>query len=296
MSRVEVHGFAEDVGPVGRLARRLAAPQGLVDLHRFPDGEVLPTVPSTGAGTVILYRSLHDANDRLVSLLLTADAYRRTGVTRLVLAAPYLCYLRQDTVFRPGQALSRDVVGRWLGEAFDRIVTVQAHLHRTQDLSAVFGVPSQSLSIAGELAALAASPDERPLIVGPDSESRPLVEDAARRLATDWMTFEKSRVGDLDVRLTLASADGVRGRSVLLLDDVCSSGGTLEQAIVVLRRAGAASVDVAVAHALFAPGAEARLRAAGARRILSSDSVPHPTNAMALAEVLASALRDEIPT
>lgn len=292
MSGLEVHGFAEDAAAVERLASRLAAPHALVDLHRFPDGEVLPTVPPTGARTVIFYRSLHDANDRLVSLLLAADAYRRSGVARLVLAAPYLCYLRQDAVFHPGQPLSRDVVGRWLGGAFDRVVTVQAHLHRTADLADVFGVPAQSLSIAGELAVLAAG-DERPLIVGPDIESRPLVEDAAQGLGTDWTTFDKVRHGDRQVSLTLRSSDKIRHRPVLLLDDVCSSGGTLERAIALLRQAGAASVDVAIAHALFDSEAEARLRAAGARRILSSDSAPHPTNAMELAGVLAAALREE---
>lgn len=292
MSRVEVHGFAEDAAAVQRLADRLGAPQGLIDLHRFPDGETLPTVPLTGAATVILYRSLHRADERLVPLLLAADAYRRSGVGRLVLAAPYLCYLRQDTVFQPGQPLSRDVVGRWLGGAFDRIVTVQAHLHRTASLADVFGIPAESLDVAGDLAVLAAG-DARPLIVGPDIESRPLVEGAARRLGADWTTFEKTRFGDRDVRLTLTAPDSVRGRPVLLLDDVCSSGGTLEQAIGLLRRAGATAVDVAVAHALFDAAAEARLHAAGARRILSSDSVPHPTNAFELAGVLASALREE---
>lgn len=292
MSRLQVHGFAEDAAAVDRLAARLATSSGLIDLHRFPDGEVLPTVPLTGAATVILYRSLHDANLRLVSLLLAADAYRRSGVTRLVLVAPYLGYLRQDAVFRPGQPLSRDVVGRWLGAAFDRVVTVQAHLHRTNDLTAVFGAPAENLTIAADLAALAAG-DERPLVVGPDIESRPLVEQAAKRLGTDWITFDKSRLGDRQVRLMLPSPDRVAGRAVLILDDVCSSGGTLERAIALLRQAGATSIDIAVAHALFASDVEARLRAAGARRILSSDSVPHPTNAMELAGVLAAALRAE---
>jgi ribose-phosphate pyrophosphokinase len=292
MSRVEVHGFAEDVAAVGRLADLLGARQCLIDLHRFPDGEVMPTVPPSGASSVILYRSLHDANDRLVPLLLAADAYRRAGVGRLVLAAPYLCYLRQDAVFRPGQPLSRDVVCRWLGDAFDRVVTVQAHLHRTLDLAAVLGVPADDLSIAGELAVLAAG-DDRPLVVGPDVESRVWVAAAAARLGTDWTAFAKTRLGDHSVQLALDPSARIAGRAVLLLDDICSSGGTLELAIARLREAGATSVDVAIAHALFGPEVEARLRAAGARRIISSDSVPHPTNALELAGVLAAALRNE---
>jgi len=292
MAGVEVHGFAEDAAPAGRLAAALGVPSRCIDLHRFPDGESLPTVRS-GAGAVILYRSLHDADARLVPLLLAADAFRRAGVRRLVLVAPYLCYLRQDAVFRPGQPLSRDVICPLIGAAFDRVVTVQAHLHRTADLGAALGAPADNLSIAADLA-LAAAGHDRPLVVGPDVESRPWVEAAAGRLGTDWTTFRKTRLGDHEVRLALDATEPLAGRAVLLLDDVCSTGGTLEQALIALREGGAASVDVAVAHALFDAAVEVRLRAAGARRIVSSDSALHATNGLALAGPLAAILRDEL--
>lgn len=295
MTLPRVHGFPGDEAPVGRLAARLGLTPALIELKTFPDGETLPTVRPDGGATVILYRSLHQPNTRLVPLLQAADAFRRAGVRRLVLVAPYLCYLRQDTVFAPGQPLSRDVVCGWLGQAFDRLVTVQPHLHRTVSLQGVLGIPADSLDIGGDLAALAAG-EGRPLIVGPDSESRPWVQAAAARLGTDWAAFDKQRLGDRDVRLVLDGSTPVAGRAALLLDDICSSGGTLAQAITRLRQAGATRVDVAVAHALFDDQAEARLRAAGAGRILSSDSVPHPTNALDLSGVLAEALRNEIQT
>lgn len=293
MTGVEVHGFAGEAAEVGRLAEALGLATGVIGLHRFPDGESLPTVPRA-ARSVILYRSLHHPDDRLIPLLLAADAYRRAGVERLVLVAPYLCYLRQDAVFRRGQPLSRDVIGHLLGDAFDRVVTVQAHLHRTPDLGAALGTAADNLSVAADLAALFASGPERPLVVGPDVESRPWVEAAAARLGADWTTFDKVRHGDEDVRLTLGATVVVKDRRVLLMDDVCSTGGTLAGAITRLVQAGATAVDVAVAHALFDADVEARLRQAGARRIVSSDSVPHPTNALPLAGALAAALRNEV--
>ena len=75
----EIHGFADDADKVTRIARRLGAPHAITDLHRFPDGEVLPTAPVPAPGTVIFYRSLHRPNARLTPLLLAADAYRRAG-------------------------------------------------------------------------------------------------------------------------------------------------------------------------------------------------------------------------
>lgn len=291
---VQVHGFPGDEGPVARLATALGVPSAIVDVKTFPDGETLPTVPVTRATTVIVYRALNQPNTRLVPLLQAADAWRRAGVARLVLVAPYLAYLRQDAVFAPGQPLSRDLICRWLGGAFDRLVTVQAHLHRTASLTETLGIPATNIDIGGDLAALAGA-GERLLIVGPDSESRPWVEAAAVRLGADWTAFDKQRLGDREVRLSLDVTAKVAGRATLLLDDICSSGGTLVQAIHHLRQAGAASIDVAVAHALFDAEALARLREAGARRIVSSDSILHSTNALDLTGRLADVLRSEIP-
>lgn len=292
MSAVVVHGFAEDLERTRRLAEALGAPFGLIDLHLFPDGECLPTLPPFEARTAVLYRPLHHPDHRLIPTLLAADAYRRAGAGRLVLVAPYLCYLRQDAVFRPGQPISRDVICGLLGGAFDAILTVQAHLHRTPDLSDALGRPALNLDIAAALAqALGAESDC--VIVGPDTESAPWVAGAARAVGARSLTFDKVRHGDHAVDLTLPPEAGLEGRRVILLDDVCSSGGTLEAALGGLARAGAAAIDVGLAHALFGPATERRLRAAGARRILSSDSIPHSTNGLDLALHLARALQDE---
>jgi ribose-phosphate pyrophosphokinase len=291
MTGLRVLAFAGDEGPAGRLAAAMNAPLDLIDLHRFPDGEVLPTVPPS-AGTTVLYRSLDRPNDKLASLLLAADAARRAGARRLVLAAPYLCYLRQDAVFRPGQPLSRDVILPLVGAPFDRIVTVQAHLHRTFDLGAALGVTAQNLDAAEALTPLLAAGD-RPLVVGPDAESEPWAQDWARRLRGQAVTFAKTRRGDRDVGLAADWLGKVRGRRCVLFDDVASSGVTLARAARLLAAAGAAAIDVAVVHALFDRRAEARLRQAGARRIISTDSAAHPTNAAALAPLLARALQDE---
>jgi ribose-phosphate pyrophosphokinase len=292
MTSVVVHGFVDDVERSQRLAEALDAPFGLIDLHVFPDGEVLPTLPPFQAHTAILYRSLHHPDQRLVSTLLAADAYRRAGVQRLVLVAPYLCYLRQDAVFAPGQPLSRDVICRLLGQAFDAVVTVQAHLHRTADLSAALGRPAVNLDVAADLArALGGGTDT--VIIGPDAESAPWIAGAASAVGGRGVTFNKVRRGDHEVELTLPRPAALKDRKAILLDDVCSSGGTLVAAVRHLVAAGVAEIDVGIAHALFDHLTEARLRAEGAGRILSSDSVPHFTNGLDLAPRLARALKEE---
>lgn len=289
---VVLHAFEDEAAPAGRLAAALGIACGQVDVHRFPDGETLPTVPAT-ASTVLVYRSLDRPNPKLVPLLLACDAWRRAGARRLVLVAPYLSYLRQDAVFAPGQSLSRDVLGALLGPRFDRIVTVDPHLHRTPDLSASWSTPVTVLSAAPILAA--ALPDlAAPVVVGPDEEANAWASALARALGAPHITLRKQRRGDRDVRLTLPDGLAIDGRPVVAADDVCSTGVTLERAILRLREAGAASVDLAITHALFDEEALARLRRAGARRIVSSDSCRHSTNAAPLAGLLAEALRDEL--
>jgi ribose-phosphate pyrophosphokinase len=292
VSELAVVAFEDQAGPAMRLAEALGAPFLRMALHRFPDGEVMPIAPAAPA-RVILYGSLNRPNERIVALLLAADAIRRRGVERLILAAPYLCYMRQDAVFAPGEPLSRDVIGRLIGSCFARLVTVDAHMHRTHRLSDAIGAPSDNLSAAEPLAQALMGPD-KPLVVGPDSESEPWVRAIAGRVGGEAIVFRKRRAGDRTVTLEAPDLSAVRGRATLLVDDICSTGATLAAAVRILREAGAASIDIGVTHALFDEAAEARLEAAGARRIVSTDSVMHKSNRAPLAGVLAAALADEV--
>ncbi len=290
--RCEIHAFAEDEVPARRIAETLDAPFRLIELHTFPDGESLPRAAECG-DTVAIYRSLDHPNPKLMPLLLAADALRGRGVSHLTLVAPYLCYLRQDAVFHPGEPLSQDVLGRMLGAAFDTVVTVEPHLHRTFDLQQAFGRANVvTLSAAEPLAAAMSPMLAGALVVGPDQEAKPWVGAFARLVAGEVFTFLKVRRGDRDVALTSRAAAVVRGRHVVLVDDICSTGATLEAAALKLRDMGSASIDVAVAHALFDAESAVRLRRAGIRKIVSTDSCPHPTNAAPLAPLLAQALRD----
>jgi ribose-phosphate pyrophosphokinase len=282
--------FPDEAVAAGRLARALGAPLTKVSVHRFPDGETLPRVDAPTSETMVIYRSLDHPNEKLVDLFLAADAARRGGARRLLLVAPYFCYLRQDAVFAPGQPLSRDVIAPLIGARFDGVVTVQAHLHRTTDLAGTMGTAACNLWAVEPLAAALPPYAQPPLIVGPDAESAPWAAAWAERLEGEAVGLTKIREGDRKVAIT---AHNVRfkGRPVVIIDDIASSGETLEQAAELARRGGAASIDIAVVHALMSEGATDRLERAGVRRIVSTDSVRHSTNAANLAPILADAVR-----
>ena len=128
------------------LAARLGIALHEIDVHRFPDGELRVTV-GPAAPTTIIFTSLDQPNDKLLAILFAAEALRRGGATRLVLVAPYLCYMRQDAAFHPGEAISQRVIGRLIAQTVDRVITVDAHLHRTKNIADVFpGIEADDLS------------------------------------------------------------------------------------------------------------------------------------------------------
>jgi ribose-phosphate pyrophosphokinase len=296
MSRAVVQSLPSGLGDAKRLAGRLGLDVHEIDVHTFPDGELRVTA-GPAAPVTIVYAPLDKPNDKLVALLLAVEALRRNGARRLVLMAPYMCYMRQDVAFHPGEAISQKVVGHLLANAFDRIVTVDAHLHRTKDISAVFpGIESDDLSAIPAIAdALSSLPlPANTIVAGPDEESSGWVSDLASRLGLEHTVGRKIRRGDRQVEIEIGNPDLIAGRNVVLLDDIVSSGGTLITCARALNSAGALSIDVIITHALFPPAMVDAFQAAGIRSIRSTNTVPHPTNAIPMDGVLATALLKEI--
>ena len=274
-----------------RLATALGLPFRITHVHRFPDGESKVTVPTEPPETVIVCQSLDRPNDKLVALMLASATLRELGARRLLLVAPYLCYMRQDTAFHPGEAVSQRIVGRHLASLVDGLVTVDAHLHRVHDLHEAVPLDiAINLSAAQQLGEFLAGQDLDPLLLGPDAESAQWVTQVARAGNFEYAVATKDRLGDREVRIHLPEVD-FRGRCVVLVDDVLSSGLTIAMAARAAKAAGAAAVHALVTHALFAEGAEAALREAGVDHIWSTDAIPHPSNAVPLAELLAGAVR-----
>ena len=126
-----VLGFRDYEAQGRGLASALGATFELVDLHRFPDGETRVRLPATLSGRVVLCRALDQPNQKLVELMLCAEGARALGATHLTLAAPYLCYMRQDAAFVPGEVVSQRIIGRFLAGWVDALVTVDPHLQRS---------------------------------------------------------------------------------------------------------------------------------------------------------------------
>ncbi|MCW8874895.1 MAG: ribose-phosphate diphosphokinase [Gammaproteobacteria bacterium] len=273
------------------LARALQLPCVAIEVHAFPDQESLLRLPEAIPERVILFRGLDRPNQKLIELLLAAETARHLGAREIILIAPYLCYMRQDKEFMPGQAVSQAIIGRFLAKLCDTLITVDPHLHRVTDLRTA--VPTQraiSLGAAPLIGRFIAGQCDQPLLVGPDAESEQWVRQAADAIGADHIVASKVREGDTRVHIELPDFD-YQGRNVVLVDDMVSTGHTLMSAASLLHERGAARVDAACTHALFGTATQRALEQAGIARIWSTDSIPHPSNRIALAEILAQTVR-----
>ena len=293
-----VLAFDDERDFAAALAQSLAVPLALIERHHFPDGELKLRLPAALPPCVVLLRSLHRPNQKLVELLIAAPAARELGARRLLLVCPYLAYMRQDIAFLPGEAVSQRHIAGMLASLFDSVVTVDPHLHRIASLQEVMpGCQAVVLSAAALVGAWVAQQVSDPLLLGPDEESAQWVRVAAQACApvADHGWCLKQRNGDREVEVTLPPSLNFSGRAVVLIDDVASTGRTLAAAARLALAAGAVSVDVAVTHALFVGDALAELQAARIGRIWSTDCVPHASNSISVVPLLAQALRPVKP-
>src|SRR3569623_437390 len=104
-------GFADYEAPARRLAEDLHYRYRTIAAHRFPDGETKLRMPTDLPARKNICRSLYQPNDKLIDLLLAVETARAAGVQRITLAAPYLCYMRQDIAFTAGEAVRQRIVG-----------------------------------------------------------------------------------------------------------------------------------------------------------------------------------------
>lgn len=288
-------GFDDEWALACKIADAIGWPLLRIERHVFPDGEIQLRLPAQLPDRVVLLRSLNDPNTKLIELLLAARTARELGARHLTLVAPYLAYMRQDVAFHPGEAVSQRIVGQYLADLFDAVITVDPHLHRTHHLQeAVPTAQAWVLSAAPLLSDFAFQWCPDLLLVGPDEESEQWIAQASRQHQLDHAVCRKIRHGDRQVDIVLPDMP-VTGRAVVLLDDIASSGQTLAQAARLLSQAGARSVDVAVTHALFSGDALQRILDAGVGRVWSTDSVVHSSNCVSIASLVVGALQQATP-
>ncbi len=273
-----------------RLCARLAITPGHAHVRAFPDGELLVRIDTEVAQRdVVLVGALDRPADKLLPLLFLAATARDLGAARVGLVAPYLSFMRQDVRFNDGEGVTAVYFAQLISKAVDWLVTVDPHLHRLRSLDTIYGIPSRIARAAPAIAAWVREHVERPLLVGPDAESEQWVAAVAAGCDAPFIILEKTRRGDRDVSVSEADVAGHAGRTPVLVDDIISTGRTMIEAAQQVTRAGLAAPICIGVHGIFADDAHGIMRAAGAARVVTCNTVPHQTNGICVWDAIATA-------
>ncbi len=265
------------------LAKILRTPVVDVQFSRFPDGEQYLVAGDLDDETIIVGSVM--GNDALVQLLLLVDACDNS-VNRLVL--PYMAYARQDKRFRQGEPISARAVAQALSRGVSDVITVNIH---EKEILKYFSVPAQNISLAGDIGAYIRTLHlDKPLILAPDDGALAFAEQVASANGWDFDHLEKTRLSGSEVRMAprqLCAAS----RSVVIVDDIISTGGTIATATGMLYQQGAKDVYAACVHGVLTGGAYVRLMATGIRDVICSDTIERACSKISAADRIASAIR-----
>ncbi|WP_084399159.1 ribose-phosphate diphosphokinase [Henriciella aquimarina] len=272
------------------LRQALSADAGELEVSAFPDGESYLRFQTSPAGQdIILLACLNDPDAKFIPLLFAAKTAHDLGARSVGLIAPYMPYFRQDVAFNPGESVNARHIGALLSDSFDWVVTLDPHLHRLSSLADVFTIPGQVAQSADAIAAWIQSHVETPMLFGPDAESEQWVSAIANACDAPYAVFLKTRHDSRSVDIDVPSGLSLSGYTPVIVDDIVSTGGTLGTLVSELRRRESPPPVCCVVHGLFSEETGKRLSAAGAGQVVTTTSVPHPTNAIDIVPALADA-------
>lgn len=262
------------------LTDALGGQPGVYDTRCFPDGEsYLRIITSVTDQPCVVIADLSHPNEKYLPLLFLLETLRELGATSVGLVAPYLSYMRQDRRFVEGEAVTSRIFASALSNHIDWLVTVDPHLHRYHSLEEIYTVPCRVVQGAPVLAQWLKTQSNL-LLVGPDSESEQWVSEIAQYSGHPYVIGSKQRFGDRQVRVILPSLRQHLGLTAVIIDDVISSGQTILECIKSLQSRSVTNIQCAAVHGIFADHAESELKAAGLEALITTNTIPHASNAV----------------
>lgn len=254
---------------------------------KFPDGECYTRIDVESLDDDVVIVQNTYPNDSLIEMFLIQDAVRRLGARSVTLVIPYFGYARQDRVFKPGEPESAKVMCQHLSLVCDRVITIDIHKEAVLDY---FPCRHTDLKAAPVIAEYFKGRGID-LVLSPDIGAAGRAKDVGDRMGVPSDHLNKTRLSGTEVRIAPATFD-VKGKKVLIVDDMISTGGTIVTAASALRDAGAESVSVACTHGVFVNNAIERLTGSALSTVLCCNTLENEVSHISVAGLIADALRE----
>ncbi len=271
------------------ICAHMGVPLGAASLQRFPDGEINLKVECDvrGADVFVVQPTCPPVHENLFELLSFADCLRRASADRITAVIPDYGYARKDRKDEGRVPINAKLVANLLVAAgYNRVVAIDLHAAQIQGF---FDIPVDHLYarpvIIDRVRQLGA---ESPMVVSPDVGGVKLARAYAKDLECDLAIIDKRRISG-DTTVIEHIIGDVKGRDVLLVDDMVSTGGSIVDAARIVKQKGANSVFIIATHAVLAGKAVERLNAADVEKILFADTIPLPDSKIARLETVSIA-------
>lgn len=256
-----------------KIAQRFGAPIGKVNIQRFSDGEIQPVfLESVRGDYVFLVQSTFAPTDNLMEMLLMIDAAKRASAYKIIAVVPYYGYARQDRKDKPRVAIGAKLIATLLESAgANRVITMDLHAAQIQGF---FDVPVDHLdSSAIFIPYINDLKLQNLAFAAPDVGSTNRVREIASYFNAEMVICDKHRKRANEIASMVVIGD-VTGKDIILVDDICDTGGTLAKAAGLLKEKGARSVRAMITHPVLSGNAYANIENSVLEELVVCDTIP----------------------
>lgn len=290
------------------VARELGEKLCYVETRKFPDGERYLRISESveNEEVTVIQSTGYPQDENLMELIFMIANLKDLGAKKVRVVVPYMGYARQEKRFNPGETISAKIVCEMIESAgADEFITFNIHEKCVLDF---FNIPARNISAMSDIAdylnkKFFKKEDAKPLIIAPDKGAYGFAQEISEIIGCDCTYLTKVRLGPdkvetkiVDVRCDSESentvnVDSVKGMHAIIVDDIIATGGTIVNAINILKQYGASSVDVCCVHPILTNNGATRIYAAGANKIIGTNSLSSDTSRVSIASSIADALR-----
>jgi len=286
--------FAGNSNPAlaNKICEYLNLSQGNAQVKTFSDGEIQIEIDENvrSKDVFVIQSTCAPVNDNLVELLLMIDALKRSSAGRITAVIPYFGYARQDKKVAPRVPISAKLVADMVTVAgANRVITMDLHAGQIQGF---FGIPVDNIFAAPLLIEYIRNSFNNNLaIVSPDAGGVERARAFAKRLNADLAIIDKRRSAPNEAKAMAVIGD-VKGKVVVILDDMVDTAGTLTEAVHALKAEGASEIHACCAHAVLSGPAIERITESEMKSMVVTDTIPLTPNAVACGKVVVISISE----
>ncbi|MBE6487186.1 MAG: ribose-phosphate diphosphokinase [Methanosphaera stadtmanae] len=276
----------------GEVAEKLDEKLCHVETKKFPDGERYYRIKDEIAPderVIVVQSTGYPQDENMMELFFILDTLSDMNVEDIIVVSPYLGYSRQERRFKDVECISAKATARLIqAMGAKRVISINLH---EQSICDLYDIPVDNLSAMPAIAEyIAQTTEDKPVVLAPDKGAINFAKEIAEVLDTDYDYLEKVRLSP-EVVETKTKNISIDNRRVVIIDDIISTGGTIVNAIEILKEQGATAVDVYCVHPVLVNDAILKINAAGADNLQATNTLKSEVSGISVAQTIAQHIK-----